>query len=218
MEKKKVIELSVYVPTINWIWWNKDRWLITIVNEWQAVLTMADKDLWATDVYDGTEWTWIGKVYQWWNSHWFSVASPVLTQFERPNEACDSEIWWSTRTSNYQNLWESKDWDNRTYRWPLDEWWHIYMINDGLIISNLSFISKSEKFAKLLKFNNQGWVYWDRSRLISYSYYRVIPGTTTIMNWYWDEIWTYSWNLWMFIRPVKDTPEFPEWEWWEQIY
>lgn len=74
----------IYYPDVlvwgEWIYWNSSLWLITIVyrkNAQTQYMTIADKNLWATVVYN----TWdtltannCGGYFQWWNCYMFSFA------------------------------------------------------------------------------------------------------------------------------------------------
>lgn len=64
------------------IFHNATLWLISYSSDWANRYTMADKNLWATVVYN----TWdtlseanCGKFYQWWNNYWFSFTGPSTT-------------------------------------------------------------------------------------------------------------------------------------------
>ena len=57
---------------IPWIYYNENLWLISYSVDWQNWITIADKNLWATQVYNYWDvmteancW----KFYQWWNNY-----------------------------------------------------------------------------------------------------------------------------------------------------
>lgn len=94
-----------------WIFWNSTLWLISISQDWTTWRTMADKNLWATNVWD--DWLY----YQFWNNRWFTVSPSDYytskrsnTQWYWPGNYYDDKFvrassWnnWFTDTNN--NIW-----------------------------------------------------------------------------------------------------------------
>lgn len=95
-----------------WIFWNSTLWLISLSRDWITWATMADKNLWATNVWDD------GLYYQFWNNHGFAVSPSTYytskvsnTQWYWPGNYYDDEhfirvsSWnnWFTDTNN--NIW-----------------------------------------------------------------------------------------------------------------
>lgn len=104
-----------------WICWNADLWLITCTADWTNYVTLADKNLWATEVWEwGTEETpekcWL--YYQYWNNHWFDWTEPAST------EEVDASWYWP---GNYYDEWTfimSEDWDsNHNLEANDHRWW-----------------------------------------------------------------------------------------------
>ena len=75
-----------------WIFWNQNKWLISITSNWTTWYTIQDKNLWATAVY--SDWDTLTQanmwnMYQWWNNYWFpstwSVSKTSSTQVNAQN-------------------------------------------------------------------------------------------------------------------------------------
>lgn len=111
-----------------WIYWQKDLWLIT-VSDWTDYVTIADKNLWATKVYNSwdtlsEENCW--KFYQWWNNHEFPFDyTQINVTYDKvnvpincwPGNWYNSSIFYWPNGSTYQlspfntNLWWWVDWN-----------------------------------------------------------------------------------------------------------
>ena len=65
-----------------WVFWNPSFWLISASSDWQNWITIQDKNLWATAVYnywDTLSEANCGKFYQWGNNYWFPRTWTVTT-------------------------------------------------------------------------------------------------------------------------------------------
>lgn len=65
-----------------WIFWSSTDWLISLSSDWQNWITISDKNLWATTVYndgDTLSEANCGKYYQRWNNYWFPRTWTVTT-------------------------------------------------------------------------------------------------------------------------------------------
>lgn len=102
---------------IEWVWYNSTLWLISISADGTNWITMQDKNVWATVVYnlndtvtEANAW-WF---FQFWNNHWFpfSWATNFYTSTQNttgfwPTNPYDSSYWvkvstnyWFTNTNN----------------------------------------------------------------------------------------------------------------------
>ena len=97
-----------------WVYWSEVKWLISITADgWLSYITIADRNLWATNVWDN------GLYYQFWNNYWFSPSpsnyrtskvTTDMTQYYPGNYYNDSTYTrvssgnnWFTVTNN--NIW-----------------------------------------------------------------------------------------------------------------
>jgi len=121
---------TVIVWTIgsSWIFWNRTDWIISITSDGSTGYTIADKNLWATTVYNwwnthtqANSWNY----YQWWNNHWFPYTWNVTTSSTQVNAGSywpwnyydsstfiirtSSPYWWDS--SNNANLRWWEDWN-----------------------------------------------------------------------------------------------------------
>lgn len=116
--------LAVWDVTTHWewIWWNSDLWLITIVeySSWtHYYTTIADKNVWATTVY--SSWATLSQdncwnYFQWWNNYWFPFSGSITTSSTKidasdywPTNPYESSTfitwWWDWSTVQNDNLW-----------------------------------------------------------------------------------------------------------------
>jgi hypothetical protein len=128
-------------PMSAWIFHNATLWLISLSSDGSNWLTIADKNLWATTVYnsgDTLSEANCGKFYQWGNNYWFPFTWPTTTSSTQVN-AQNYWPWNYYSSSTYiyglmGNGWDSSNNSNLrwsttdTYvarRWPCDFWYHI---------------------------------------------------------------------------------------------
>lgn len=135
-----------------WIYHNANLWLISISSDWNTWLTIADKNLWATTVWnswDTLTWANCGNYFQWGNiyafpnmgtvSFWHS-STKVSSEWYWPLNYYNSSTWidvnpWDTYY-NYDLYW----WETDTVeakRWPCTIWYHIPSITEWTNIFNL---------------------------------------------------------------------------------
>lgn len=102
---------TYYEPDNSWsvihwqIWWdwvfhNASQWLIS-AKYWNLILTISDKNLWATDVWNPWEAVTFNNfwwLYQRWNCYWFDPRSP----FNKSSAQVDTSgyWWWILYTSD----------------------------------------------------------------------------------------------------------------------
>ena len=80
-----------------WIFHNATEWLISISADWTTRITIADKNLWATQVWnywDAFTADNIGKMYQWWNNYWFEFSA---TQPKTSADKVDASWYWPNK-------------------------------------------------------------------------------------------------------------------------
>ncbi len=109
-----------------WIFWNTTDWLISLSSDWTTWITIADKNVWATTVWNS--WDTLseancGYYYQRWNNYGFSRYSvdPIATS----STQVDASTYWPW---NYYSssifitswLWDSSYNDN--LRWWVSQW------------------------------------------------------------------------------------------------
>ena len=125
-----------------WVYHNAWLWLISLSSDGDTRITIADKNLWATTVYnDGDTLSeancW--KFYQRWNNYWFAFTWPTTTSSTQVNT---NNYWpWNyyssstfITTPNASTNWSSvnnanlrwwTDWTNIAMKWPCNTWFHV---------------------------------------------------------------------------------------------
>lgn len=223
-----------YMP---WIYYNSTKWLISIGIDWFNFLTIADKNLWATLVYDWTNdrahcWDW----FQWWNNYMFTkgsamynyrIATQADTTWYWPNRYYSSSNWIYDSNAIYNpinlNLWWDVTNTVEARRWPCQEWYHVPSKSDFDIIYN--YFTKYWIFddyhlwayLKMWKLGsvNEAWYplswwwYYLTSHMEVESWKQKVSAFS--INDYWDESYYLidAWRIWG-IRPVYNNVEIPD--------
>lgn len=125
-----------------WIFYNSWLWLISISADWETWITIADKNLWATAVYnywDTLAATNVWTYFQWWNNYWFAYSWAVTTSWTQ----VDASTYWpwnyysSSTFITWNNDWSSVQNDNLwwyvTWPTPVTSWWIIELTADANI-------------------------------------------------------------------------------------
>ncbi len=137
----RAIKDEPVVPTISWtkmywtsiqdgwIFWSSADWLISLSADWETWITIADKNLWATTVWnswDAESYANCWNYYQRWNNYWFDwwTITTSSTQVDA------SSYWpWNYYNNSTYIKWSS-DWssvqnDNLWWwvTWPVSWWW-----------------------------------------------------------------------------------------------
>lgn len=111
-----------------WIFWSNTDWLISLSSDWQTWITISDKNLWATTVYN--DWDTLseancGWYFQRWNNHMFPFTWSVTTSSTKvdastywPWNYYDSSTFITVSSSPYR--WDTTD--NWNLRWWVTQW------------------------------------------------------------------------------------------------
>lgn len=107
-----------------WIFHDASSWLISLSSDWENRITLADKNLWATEVYD--YWDTLShsncwKLYQWWNNFWFLWQWNLLTTETK----VDWSLYWPWNyysfNEYYIEMWDITD--RSSVRNDNRRWW-----------------------------------------------------------------------------------------------
>ena len=129
------------IPTSSWtklywtsieswgIFWSSAGWLISLSSDWQTWITIQDKNLWATTVWNS--WDTLsesncGKYYQWGNNYWFPRTWSVTTS----GTQVDASTYWPW------HYYSSSTFITRSsspYRWDSTDNWNLRWWEDGNI-------------------------------------------------------------------------------------
>lgn len=108
-----------------WIFYSATLWLISISSDWINWITVADKNLWATVVWN--DWDALTesncwKFYQWWNNYWFPYTWATTTS----STLVDASSYWPWNyyssstfvTTSWNSVlnWDSSNNDNLWWR------------------------------------------------------------------------------------------------------
>lgn len=107
-----------------WVFRSSSLWLISLSSDWQTWITIQDKNLWATTVYN--DWDTLseancGKYYQWGNNYWFPRTGSVTTSSTKV-DARDYWPWNYYYSSTFITV------SSRPYAWDTTDnanlrWW-----------------------------------------------------------------------------------------------
>ena len=220
-------------PITRWIYHNAALWLISFTSDWylETRTTIADKDLWATQV--GEDWLF----FQWWNNHWFPkewfqttstcVDATNYWPYYNSDTFVISNNWrndWSNPTNN--NLWWGITDTNEARRWPCPEWFHIPSRDENYSITRTMFdlwIWNSWIPLKRYLFMPYAWgryphewwtpdSQWQTWQYWSTSSPRDREGNARYIN-DWTSNASGDWaskSSWFSIRPMKNEPVTPD--------
>lgn len=226
-----------------WIYWNQALWLISFTSDryLERWTTIADKDLWATQVWQ----TWL--FYQWWNCHWFSPSSFQTTEIQvdatnyGPYWYSEEYFVWNQWMETLNtNLWWWVTWTIRAKRWPCAEWFHIPSKDEvqALLTWLSDFVwlnTTAENVMRYLKWVNYPVTYtarWERvNNLYGCDYWladahidpfdsNMIYGNQFLINVRSNSVSLgggVSSGAMLPIRPFKDEGEVPQANQWRQI-
>jgi len=143
-----------------WIFWSSTDWLISLSSNWQNWITIADKNLWATTVWNS--WDTLseancGKYYQRWNNYWFPRTWTIANQSTTQVDA--SSYWpWNYYSSDtfikYNWRWDTTD--NANLRW-----WETWVVTINNAITNTGVTSiNGQTWDISIQWLPSGWTVW----------------------------------------------------------
>ena len=204
-----VKEIFVWTTKVRPLWWiyhNPSLWLISLSSDWQTRITIADKNLWATTVYnygDTFSEANSGKFYKYGNNYWFPYSWWITTNSSLVsnlsgywpwNYYSNSTGYWNNnhRTDvNYPNLWGYVTWTKSAMQWPCPSWYNVWAANTDNslmaainILVNLLWVGSASDITE-----ENLWRYL----LLPNCWYRAANGAFGSGTWYLNAGWT-SWN------------------------
>ena len=122
-----------------WIFYNSTLWIISISSDWTNWKTIADKNLWATEVYNYWDTITASKrwyLFQWWNDNWF-WRTETLTKSS--NQIDTTWYWPNNHYSSSTFITWNNDWSN-----PSNanlRWWVTWVVTLDNAITNTGVLS-----------------------------------------------------------------------------
>jgi len=122
-----------------WIYWNETEWLISLSSDGESWITIADKNLGATEVYN--DWDTLSeancwKYFQRWNNYGFPFTGAVTTSSTQVNAQnywpwnyyssstfIIGSIDWSSVQNDNLRWWVT--WTNEAMQWPCNTGYHV---------------------------------------------------------------------------------------------
>jgi len=151
-----------------WIFWSSADWLISLSSDWNTWITIQDKNLWATTVWnsgDTLSKANCGKYYQRWNNYWFPFTWSVTTS----STQVDASAYWPW------NYYSSSTFITRSsspYRWDTTDnanlrWWETWIVErTGEVKSIYVWTTPvKEVFVWTTKVRPSGWTPWANTLL-----------------------------------------------------
>lgn len=242
----KIFKWNTPVKSV-WVWTTKVRpnngifhnttlWLISISSDWNNWITIADKNLGATQVYN--DWDVLSEsncwyYYQWWNNYGFPFTWSVTTSSTQidttgywPWNYYNSSIfiienadWSSTRNSN---LWGWETWTTSAMQWPCPEQFHIPLKSELETLINIikyELQIYSGTAAKIYLKMPLGWCrnFWTSEPSSQNAYWHYWTTTDYGVGAYIVQTEPTTFNItWQYkgigysIRPFKNTPVIPD--------
>lgn len=224
--------------TTSWVYRSEYLWLISYSSDWNTWVTMADKNQWASKVYnflDALSSANCGCFFQRWNNYWFPVFWAVTTSWTR----VDASTYWpwnyyssntfitsySWDTSWNANLWGDTTNTNEARKWPCADGFHIPSNSELTALNtyvNSLWLNRASEWYMILfkmpKIWRRMYSNWDTTIWESDAWYT----SSTQQNWSYNYMLRFSdWSsingfdkwYWYWIRPFKNTPVQPDNSW-----
>lgn len=220
-----------------WIYHNATLWLISLSSDGSNWITIADKNLWATEIYNGSEtinnvwglFQW-GNNYMWWANEVPSTStSQINASTYWPWNYYTNSTWRTAMprdSSNNTNLRWWVTWTVEATKWPCDVWFHIPTDtewNRVISIFNSLEISTVSNYKTYLKLPLLRWrwpdtsvgtnvpKYWTCTRNGNYWYFLNLADTISVA--------ITSISSWLTIRPFANTSVVPDYnDTWTTLY
>lgn len=219
-----------------WIYHNSNLWLISLSSDWETWITIADKNLGATTIYnDGDTLSEAnsGKYYQWGNNYGFPFSWSVTTSSTQVNaqnywpwnyyNSSTFITWVAWDSSNNANLWWWTTWTVEAMQWPCPNGFHIPSSNElSQLLSILTSLGLPSNYSTIKTYLKMPPTWW-----------RDIDGNTSLQNsrWFYWASTIYDNNqasllvstwwslrveynakwLWVCVRPFKNVAVQPSW-------
>jgi len=125
-----------------WIFWSSSDWLISLSSDWQTWITIQDKNLWATTVWnnwDTVSETNCGWYFQWGNNYMFPFTWSITTS----STQVDASNYWPWNYYN-SNTYISKNPRDSSENVNL-RWWVTWVVQLDNAISNTGVLSVNGK-------------------------------------------------------------------------
>lgn len=184
------------------IYHNSDLWLISLSSNGSTWITIADKNLWATTVYNN--WDTLsdsncGNLYQRWNNYWFSRSWTITTSSTTvnassywPNNYYSSSTFitgsYNWDTSDNTNLWGDTTNTLVARKWPCSTWYHVPTQTDRQNVYNA--------WVSLWAWSSSNWTWMINNLKLPAWWWRNRSATLSTGRW---NYWTSS-NAWSGTR------------------
>lgn len=105
-----------------WIFWSEGLWLFSISSDWVNWKTLADKNIWATQVWTNKTAACVWYLFQRWNNYWFTYANNPTFPSTTSTQV-DTTWYWPGNyysSNTYYDKWSDWDWSfpsNNNLRW-----------------------------------------------------------------------------------------------------
>lgn len=209
-------------------------WVISLSSDWTNWITIADKNLWATRVWDfGDALTAdnCGGYFQWGNNYMFPFTWPVNTSntqvdttgywpwnyYNDSNFVCGYNDWSNPRNAN---LWWGTTNTDIARRWPCESWFHVPSFQDwSSLMSILNWLSVEYEIRWYLLKCPPMWT-WNYEYPPSHLDNSISLWTSTLYSadqqfWFCytitpNFVWLWQASVGRPIRPFANTPVVPD--------
>lgn len=237
--KKIYIRVEAQPVTTAGIYHSPSLWLISLSSDWTNWITIVDKNLWATQVYNdgdilGEANCW--KYYQRWNNYGFPFTWAVTTSSTQVN----AQNYWpwnyynsstfikrSSSPYNWSSVQNDNLWGNTTdtlvaRKWPCDDGYHVATSTEYILVTSIlnsiwiTTWANTKKYLKMPIAWRRIHTTWDISNQWEYwNYWTSTPGN---VNWAYTftisesliENGSKQYSSWISIRPFANTPVQPD--------
>lgn len=118
-----------------WIFWKESQQIISLSADGVNWITIADRNVWATQAWTAETSACVWKVFQRWNNYWFTYNWDSAPTFpSRTSTKIDTSGYWPSEysSSTYYDWWSNQDWSsvvNNDLRW-----WVTWVVPSGYVL------------------------------------------------------------------------------------
>ena len=212
-----------------WIYHNATEWLISISSDWTTWITIQDKNLWATTVYNYWDTLSVantGNTFQWWNNYSFPSTSSSDSITTSTTQVDTTWYWpWNYYSSStfIKISWDWSNPANDNLRWWVSQWTSTKSTEVKNIYIGDGRIYKGEYIEYKMNADSNGNLYvpvwwfnisWSINN--TYDWYVSVDGwSATNYSWTWSSWWsiTLSWYVAWTNHTIKIVPTTVDYRW-----
>lgn len=179
-----------------WIFWKESQQIISLSADGVNWITIADRNVWATQAWTAETSACVWKVFQRWNNYWFTYNWDSAPTFpSRTSTKVDTSGYWPSEYSSsaYYDWWSNQDWSsvvNNDLRW-----WVTWVVPSGYVLVEKQVypgrLPIDYQEVEYIQSTGTQWIdTWVTPTSGTMSQFKFMPKWWT----WWVALWYYVWN------------------------